>query len=179
MLRLLVGIELQFAVRSNDITRRRLAQPFAATTAIQSSGLHALLELMQLETSHEALDRQDQSIIEFMGMIQSVFVGKQGVEGGAELDQAATGLVLAGETIDLKAENQANVPECDLTQQQGEIIAAGGGGAGAALIAVEDPDSFRWPAPIDSALGEIGLDLGRFAVAMHLLKLRLTNIIID
>jgi hypothetical protein len=58
-LHLFVGIELQFAVRSDDVARRRLAKPFAAAGAVQASGLHPLLDLMQLETPHDALDSQD------------------------------------------------------------------------------------------------------------------------
>ena len=96
LLDLLVGIELQFAVGPDDIARRRLPQPFAATTPIEPAGLHPLLELVQLEAPHEALERQDHPIIEVMGMIQSVLVGQQGVEGGADLDQPATVLVLDG-----------------------------------------------------------------------------------
>src|SRR5262249_46327224 len=54
---LLVGIELQLAVGPDDVAGRRSPQPFAAATAIQPTGLHAPLELVQLETPHEALDR--------------------------------------------------------------------------------------------------------------------------
>ena len=76
-----------------------------------------------------------------MWMIQSVLVGQQGVEGGADLDQPATVLVFTGQAIDLEAEDQADVAQGDLREQPGEIVAAGGGGAGAALIAIEDADA--------------------------------------
>src|SRR5437899_4218167 len=154
VLHLLVGIELQLAVRPDDIARRWLAQPFAATGSIQPSGLHALLELVQFETSQETLDRHDQTIVEIMGMVQAVFVGEQGVEGGTDLDQAATGLVFAGQAIDLKAEDQADVTEGDLGQDPGEIIAPGGAGAGAALIAIEDTNAFGGPAPVEGSGSE-------------------------
>ena len=177
LLDLLVGIELQFAVGPDDIARRRLPQPFAATTPIQPTGLHPLLELVQLEAPHEALDRQDHPIIEVMWMIQSVLVGEQGVEGGADLDQPATVLVFTGQAIDLEAEDQADVAQGDLREQPGEIVAAGGGGAGAALVAIEDADALGGPAPGEGPLLELGLDLGRFAVALDLLGVRLTDIV--
>ena len=174
---LLVGIELQFAVGPDDVTRRRLPQPFAATTPIQPTGLHPLLELVQLETSHEALDRQDHPIIEVMWMIQSVLVGEQGVEGGADPDQPATVLVFTGQAVDLEAEDQADVAQGDLREQPGEIVAADSGGAGAALVAIEDANAFRRPAPGECPLLELGLDQGRFAVALDLLRVRLTDIV--
>ena len=177
LLDLLVGIELQFAVGPDDIARGRLPQPFAATTPIQPTGLHPLLELVQLEAPHEALDRQDHPIIEVMWMIQSVLVGQQGVEGGADLDQPTTVLVLTGQAIDLETEDQADVAQGDLREQPGEIVAAGGGGAGAALVAIEDADALRGPAPGEGPLLELGLDLGRFAVALDLLRVRLPDIV--
>ena len=177
LLGLLVGIELQFAVGPDDIARRRLPQPFAATTPIQATGLHPLLELVQFEAPHEALDRQDHPIIEVMWMIQSVLVGEQGVEGGADLDQTAAVLVFAGQAVDLEAEDQADVAQGDLREQPGEIVAAGGGGAGAALVAIEDADPLRGPAPGEGPLLELGLDLGRFAVALDLLGVRLPDIV--
>src|SRR5581483_10348320 len=97
-----------------------LAHPFATTGAIQPSGLHPLLELVQFEASQKALDRHDQAIVEIMGMVQAVFVGEQGVENGTDPDQAATGLVFAGQAIDLKAEDQADVTESDLGEDPGE-----------------------------------------------------------
>ena len=63
-LRLLVGIELQFAVRADHVAGRDLAEPFAAAGAIQAAGLHPLLDLMQLDPSHESLDGQDEAIVE-------------------------------------------------------------------------------------------------------------------
>jgi len=111
---LLVGIELQFAVRPEDIARRRLPQPFATAAPIQPAGLHTLLELVQFETSHEAFDRQDHAIIEVMWMVQSILVGEQGVERGANLDQTATLLVFTGQAVDLEAEDQADVAQGDL-----------------------------------------------------------------
>jgi hypothetical protein len=156
---LLVGIELQFGFRPDDVARGRLPQPFTATTPIQPAGLHALLELVQFETPHEAFDRQDHPIIEVMWMVQSVLVGEQGVEGGTNLNQAATVLVFTGQTVDLEAEDQADVAQGDLREQPGEIVTADGAGAGAALVAIEDANAFRWPAPRERTLLEIGLDL--------------------
>ena len=147
LLDLLVGIELQFAVRPDDVARGRLPQPFAATAPIQPTGLHPLLELVQFEASHEALDRQEHPIVEVMWMIQSVLVGEQGVEGGADLDQPATVLVFTGQAVDLEAEDQADVAQGDLREQPGEIVAADGAGTGAALVAIEDANAFRRPAP--------------------------------
>ena len=152
VLHLLVGIELQFAVRPDHVARRGLAQPFAAAGAVQASGLHPLLDLMQFDPSHEALDGQDEAIVEILRMVQAVLVGQQGVEGRTDLDQAATGLVLAGEAIDLKAEHQADVAEGDLREQPGEIVAADGGGGGAPLIAIEDANAFGGPTPGEGAV---------------------------
>ncbi len=177
LLDLLVGIELQFAVGPDDIARGGLPQPFPATAPIQPTGLHALLELVQLETPHEALDRQDHPIIEIMWMIQAVLVGEQGIEGGAHLDQTATVLVFAGQAVDLEAEDQADVAQGDLREQPGEIVAARGRGAGAALIPVEDADALGGPAPGEGPLLELSLDLGRFAVASDLLGMRLPDIV--
>jgi hypothetical protein len=55
-------------------------------------------------------------------------VAEQGIEGGAHFDQSATSLVFAGQAVDLKAEHQADVPQRNLRQEPGKIIAAGGSG---------------------------------------------------
>ena len=54
--------------------------------------------------------------------------------------------------------------------------ASGGRGAGATLIAVENANAFGRPAPGGGALPEIGLHLSRFAMALHLLRMRLADI---
>ena len=92
---LLVGIELQAGIGPDDVARRRLAHPLAAAGATESTGLHPLLNLVQFDPSREALDVQKYAIVEIPWIIQSVLVGQQRVEGGTELDQAATGLLLA------------------------------------------------------------------------------------
>jgi hypothetical protein len=176
MLDLFVGIELQFSVRPDDIARRLLSQPFAATAPIQTAGLHALLELVQLEAPHEAFERQNHPIIEIVWMIQAIFVGEQGVECGADSDQVAAVLIFTSEAIDLKAEDQPGVIEGDFGQQPGEIVAADPAGTGSALIAIEDTNAFRGPAPYERTLSEVGLDLSRFGMALSLLGMRLSNI---
>ncbi len=173
---LLVRVEGQFAVGADHVAGRWLAEPFAAAGAAQPPGLHALLELMQLETSQEAFDGQDQTVVEVLRMIQAVLVCEQGVESGANLDQTAAGLVFAGQAVDLKAEHQADVAQGNFRQEPGEIIAAGGRRAGAALIAVEDANALGGPTPGAGVLLQVGLDLSGFAVALHLLGMRLTDI---
>ena len=65
----------------------------------------------------------------------------------------------------------------DLREQPGEIVAADGGSAGAALVAIEDANALGGPAPGQGPLLELGLDLGRFAVALDLLGVRLADIV--
>src|SRR5260370_17677361 len=109
-------------------------------------------------------------------MVEPILFGKNGSKTAADLDQATTGLIFAGQAIDLKAEDQADMPEGDFGQKPGEIITAGGAGAGAALIAIEHADALGGPAPGQRTLLEIGLDLSGFAVALHLLRMRLANL---
>ena len=59
-LHLLVGIELQFGVRADHVAGRSLAEPFATTSTVQASGLHPLLNFMQLDSSHQTFDGQDE-----------------------------------------------------------------------------------------------------------------------
>jgi hypothetical protein len=138
--------------------------------------LHALLELMQLDASHESLDGQDQAVVEVEGMVQPVLVGQQGVEGRTDLDEPATGFILAGQAIDLEAEHEADMPEGDFGQEPGEIVATDGCRGAAALIAIENADTFAWPAPVEGVLLQVGLDLRGFAVTFHLLRMRLADI---
>jgi hypothetical protein len=69
VLRLFVGIELQFAVGADNVTGERLAEAFAATGTVQTASLHPLLKLVQLDTSHKTFDGQEQAIIEIVRMI--------------------------------------------------------------------------------------------------------------
>ena len=116
-LHLLVGIELQFAVRSDHVTRRDLAEPFAPPGAVEAAGLHPLLKLMQFDPSHEPLDGQDEAIVEVQRMVQAIEVGQQGIEGRTDLDQATAGLILADEAVELKAEYQSHVAQGDLREE--------------------------------------------------------------
>ena len=170
------GSNCNLRVRADHVAGRQLAEPFAAAGAVQASGLHPLLKLMQLDPSHESLDGQDEAIVEIMGMVQAILVGQQGIKGRTDLDQAATGLVFAGQAVDLKAEHQADVAEGDFRQQPGEIVAADGGGGGAPLIAIEDANAFAGPTPGEGELLEIGLDLSGFGVALDLLGMGLADI---
>ena len=138
--------------------------------------MHPLLDVVQFDPSGETLDVQKDAIVEISWIIQSVEVGQQRVEGGAEIDQAATGLIVAGEAIDLEADDQADVAQGDLREQPGEIVTTDGGGTGAALIAIEDADAFGGPAPLEGQLAELALDLGGFAVPLDLLGMRLSDI---
>ena len=131
---------------------------------------------MQLESSHDALEGQDKAIVEIVGIIQAILIGQQGVEGGTDADQAATGLVFAGQAVDLKTKHDADMAQGDFRQQPGEIVAADGAGAGAPLITIKDANAFARPAPAKSHVLEIDLDLGRFAVALNLLGMGLANI---
>ena len=171
------GSNCEFAVRADHVAGRRLAEPFAAAGPVEAAGLHALLELMQLEASHEPLDGQDQAIVEVDGMIQAILIGEQGVEGVVQTlirrQQASSS---RARRLIWKPEHQADVAEGDFGEQPGEIVAADGGGAGAALIAVEDADAVGGPAPGEGALPEVGLDLGGFAVALDLLGMGLADI---
>ncbi len=103
-------------------------------------------------------------------------IGQQGVEGGTDADQAAKGLVFAGQAVDLKTEHDADVAQRDFREQPGEIVAADGAGAGTPLIAIKDANAFAGPAPTQSQPLEIDLDLGRFAVALNLLGMGLADI---
>ena len=91
-LHLLVGIELQFAVRADHVAGWSLAEPFATASAVQACGLHPLLNFMQLDSSHESFDGQEEAIVEIEGMVQAILIGQQGIEGRTDLDQAAAGL---------------------------------------------------------------------------------------
>ena len=175
-LHLLVGIELELGVRADHVARRHLTEPFAAAGAVQSSGLHTLLELMQLESSHEPLDGQDETIIEIMRMIQSVLISNQGVKSLANPDQSTAGFVLAGQAVDLEAEHDPDMAQGNLREQPGEIVAARGAGGRQSLITIEDVNALGGPAPSESELLEVGLDRCGFGVALDLLGMGLAHI---
>lgn len=97
--------------------------------------MHALLELMQLKASQKSFAGQDQAIIEVMGVREAVLIGQQGVEGGTDLGQTATGLVFTSQAVDRETEDQADVPQGDSCQ--GGI----GGRSLLALRAVGNPSA--------------------------------------
>jgi hypothetical protein len=171
-----VGIELQFVVGSHDKAGGRLAEPFAALDPIQSARLHALLELMQFETSHESFEPENHPIVKILGMVNAIEIGHEGVERGTGLDQPEAGFILACQAIDLEAEDDADVAQGNFAEQPGEVIASDGRGAGASLIALENTNAFGGPAPLAGLESEIGLHLGRFFVAKDLLPRGLPNI---
>jgi hypothetical protein len=164
VLHLLVEIQLQATLGAENVAWWGLSHPFAPPTAIQTPGLHALLKLMQLDSSHEAFDSQDQTIIEIMRMIQAVLIGQQGVKPSTELDQAATSFIFTGQTVNLKTEHQSNMIEGNLGQQPSKIVAAMRGEAGTPLIAVQHENAFLRPTPCQGTLPKIRLNFGRFFV---------------
>ena len=110
--------------------------------------LHALLDLVQLQTSHKPLDRHHQSVIDILWMIHPVLIGNQGVEKGTDLDQMTNRFVFACETIDLETGNKSDVIERYLRNEPSEVVASDTGGSGFAEISIEHANTVFWPAPI-------------------------------
>src|SRR5260370_41698463 len=108
-------------------------------------------------------------------MVEPILFGKNGSKTAADLDQATTGLIFAGQAIDLKAEDQADMPEGDFGQKPGEIITAGGAGAGAALIPTEHAGGLGGPTPGPRTPVASGLALSGFALALRVLRVPLAH----
>src|SRR5262245_1804808 len=153
MKRLRENLASRFWLHFQEPHRLRLHRiEFAQPVERQPAGRRCYLNRLALACTQMRQQGPKTVHIEIPWIIQSVLVGPQGVEGGAGGDQAVRSLVLAGEAIDLEAEDQADVAEGDLPEQPGEILAAGRGGGGAALITVKYANPFTGPAPGQGAV---------------------------
>jgi hypothetical protein len=109
-------------------------------------------------------------------VVQSVLVGQQGTEDGAQLQELVPILARPRQSAHLQPEDEADVVEAHLGEQALEAEAALGAGPAAPLVLVDDEDAVGGPTEFHSAVGEGVLPLRGLGVATNLLGGGLTHV---
>ena len=124
LLRLLVGVQGQAASRLADIADRRVVEQLAAAGLVQPPLVHPGAEEVQLGLAHDALETQEQTVVEVGRVVQSIVVAQQGAEQAAGSHQGnpvrigagqATGVLTEKDADMIKAEFREDVLEASAT----------------------------------------------------------------
>jgi len=176
VLDLFIWIKDQFAIRTEQIPHRRSAQPLASPGSLKTPMLHALLDLVQFDTSDESFDGQHESIVEVLRMIHPVLVGDQGIKQGADSNQVTDSFVFASKPIDLEASYEPDMIKRHFGDQPCVILSPDGGGSRLAEVSVEDENAVFWPPPVLDTFAETELCRDAFGVLALRLWMRLTDV---
>ena len=84
LLNLLVGVQRQAARRLADIADRRVVEQLAAAGLAQPPLVHPGAEEVQLGLAHDALEPQEQAVVEVGRVVQPIVVPQQGAEQAHE-----------------------------------------------------------------------------------------------
>src|SRR5215468_2604188 len=98
---------------------------------------------MEFGLTHRTLEAEHQSVVEHGRMIDAVGVADERVGEAAQIEQAIPVGVVAGETRDLEAEDDADMAQCDLGGEPGKPISGDNAGSRKPEILVDDNDLLR------------------------------------
>jgi hypothetical protein len=174
-LRLLVGVEGQ-PLGHADVANGRMVEQLAATGLVQPPFVHPSPQEVQLGLTHDALQAQQQPVVEVGRVVQAIIVAQQRMEDAAQADQRCPVRVGACQATGLQAQDDADVIEPEFGEDVLEADAANSCLAAASLVAIDEFDPIAGPAQRHGQIGQGILSHGRFFVLGDLLGTGLTDI---
>ena len=166
---LLVGVEVEPAVRRADVPDRRPQEDLPAADLVEQPLPHPPAEEVQLGLGHDPGEPEQEPVVVVGRVVQPVLIGQQGAEQGAQLQQLVPVLARAGQPAHLQAEDQPDVVEADFGEQPLKAESALGRGPALALILVDDENAIGRPTEFDGPVDEGVLAVGGFPVLGDLL----------
>ena len=130
---------------------------------------------MEFRFRHRSLQTEQQAIIVVRRIIHAIDIGDEGVEQRAYLQQLMPVPARSRQPGHLDAQNQTDMAEAHFRHQPLEAEPPFDSAAGSAEIVVDGDDRLSRPAEMERPVDQRILELGRFLVALNLLRRRLTE----
>ena len=164
----LVRIEHDAVVLVIDKPDRNALAEFALGRLVAQAGSQAVADEVQLGFRHRALQAEHEAIVEVRRVIDAVPVRDQGVGECTEIEELIPVRVVAGETGNLDAEDDADLSETDLRDEVLEALPCTRLRAGTPEVLVDYDDLARRPAEALGLRRELVLALEALGVLAHL-----------
>ena len=119
---------------------------------------------MKLGFGHRALESQQESVIEQPWMIEAILVADDRVGHATQIEQAVPIGIVPGDAGHFQGKDQTGAAQGHLGSQIGEPLTQNQAGAGVRKILVNNFDSFRGPAQLQSPLAQTVLAVSGLAV---------------
>ena len=154
LLGLLVGVEGQAASRLADIADRRVVEQLAAAGLVQPPLVHPGAEEVQLGLAHDALETQEETVVEVGRVVEPIVVAQEGAEQAAGAHQGDPVGVGAGQAAGVLAQKDADMIESEFREDVLEAVATLDRLPGAPLVGIDDLDAIPRPAQRDGHIGQ-------------------------
>jgi hypothetical protein len=119
-----IGVKADLAVLfAPDEAHGETATQFAARRFVADAAEQASPQDVQLGLTHRAFQAEHQSVVEHCRVVDPIGVADQSVGQAAEIEQAVPIGVIAGQTRDLQAEHDTDMPQRDLRGEPGKATA--------------------------------------------------------
>ena len=119
-----IGVKADLAVLfAPDEAHRETATQFAPRRFVADAAEQASPQDVQLGLTHRAFQAEHQSVVEHCRVVDPIGVADQSVGQAAEIEQAVPIGVIAGQTRDLQAEHDTDMPQRDLRGEPGKATA--------------------------------------------------------
>src|SRR5262245_5696397 len=123
-----------------------MVEQLAAAGLVQSAFGHPAAQEVQLGLTHNALQAEEQSVVEVGGVVQAIVVAQQRAEQAAQANQGGPVRIRACQAACLQAQDDADVIEPEFGQEVLEARTSRGRLPTPPLIRVDDLNTVARPA---------------------------------
>ena len=172
-----VGMKTHFAICfSPHEAHGQASAQFAARRLVADSSFESGAQDVQFRFRHDALQPEDQAIVEKRRMIDAVAIADQRVGHAAEIEQAIPVGIIARQAGDFQSEHDAHAAESDIGGEACEPGALSPSRTRKTQVFVDDGHLFPCPAQLAGFLDESILASRGLAVVFDLGRAGLTNV---
>ena len=154
LLDLLVGVEGQASSRLADIADRRVVEQLAAAGLVQPPLVHPGAEEVQLGLAHDALEPQEQAVVEVGRVVEPIVVAQQGEEQAAGAHHRDPVRIGAGQATGVLPEKDADMIKAEFREDVLDASTALDRLCGPSLVGVDDLHAVAGPAQRHRHVGQ-------------------------
>src|SRR5207253_874129 len=172
-----VGMEADLAILlAPDEPNRQTTPQLATGRLVADAAIEARTQDVEFSLGHGALQPQHQTVVEVAGVIEAVIIGEQRVGDPAQVQQTVPISVVACESGQFQAKDDADVTECHLGREVAETRADGDAVGRGALVFIDDDYLVALPTELERACDELVLASSRLGVTLDLARAGLPHI---
>jgi len=153
-----------------------LVEQLATLGLVEPASIQSISHGNKLKFADRSFQAEEESVIGVVGVIDTILVGQERAEQGADLQEVVPIPGRPGETAHLQAQDQPDMVHRDLGEQALEAMSPIGFLGAAALVVVDDEDPIPGPPEGQGVVDRRVLSLSRLLVIEHLLRAGLTDV---